>query len=227
MSVSIVCGRRGAGHWLRVRYRLYKIREPATMVTDYLLATLALPLAGILLATGVRSDSAGVALWGAAFLTIAVAAACGGTVHGFPRQLGMRRLVLWRVTTLLLALSADLVLVAAGLSLLERPQAVWLAALAALKLALFATWTRSRDDFRSVVIDQSLSMAMLLALVLSAGPTTAGAPWIVAGVIVCFLAGVVQRSELAALRLNQNDLSHLLQLVAIYLLYRGGLRLGQ
>jgi hypothetical protein len=194
------------------------------MVTDYLLAALAGPLAGILLVTGARADSAGVTLWGAGFMTIAVAAACGGTVHGFPGRLGARRPALWRATTLLLALSGDLLVIAAGVSLLDPAAAIWLTSLVALKLAMFASWTRSRDEFRHVVIDQSLSLAMLLALVLGAGAATAGLPWIVVGVLVCFLAGLVQRSGIQALGLNQNDLSHLLQLVGLYLLYRGGLR---
>lgn len=197
------------------------------MVTDYLLAALALPLAVILLAAGARTGSAAITLWGAAFASIAIAAACGGTVHGFPRQLGPRRPALWRGTILLLALSADLILAAAGLALLDRSPALWLAGLVAIKLAAFAAWTRSRTEFRWVVIDQAVSMAVLLLLVLSAGATTPGARWIVSAVIVCLLAGLVQRSEVAALRLNQNDLSHLVQLVGVYLLYRGGLLLAR
>ena len=211
-------GAGGGGTW----HLPWSISEPATMLTDYLLAALALPLASLLLRAGSGHDSLAAVLWSTGFVAIGVAALLGGTVHGFARQLGHHRRALWRATTLLLALAADVLVVAAGVAMLDAEAAAWLATVMALKLALFALWMRTREHFRFVVIDQLISLAALLALQLLAMPRARSAPWVVAGVLVCFTAGLVQRSALAVRRLNQNDLSHLVQLLGVYLLYRGG-----
>jgi hypothetical protein len=201
---------------------LSAITEPATMLTDYMLALLALPLAGVLLRAAWGEDSLAAVLWAAGLVAISVAAMLGGTVHGFARQLGHHRRGLWRATTFLLALAADLLVVAAAVAHMDPEAAAWLAAAMVLKLVVFALWMRTREHFRFVVIDQSISLAALLALQLLVAPGARSAPWIVAAVLVCFAAGLVQRSELAVWRLNQNDLSHLVQLVGVYLLFRGG-----
>ena len=50
-----------------------------------------------------------------------------------------------------------------------------------------------------------------------------GASWLIAGVAVSLVAGVVQARKLALHRqFNHNDLFHLIQMVALYMFYRGG-----
>jgi uncharacterized protein DUF6962 len=224
-TLSTVSRSRAGGERLRMPRLFSSISEPATMVTDYLLAALALPLAGLLLRTAHQRDSMAIMLWGSSFVAVAIAATLGGTVHGFANQLGTRRRELWRATTFLLALAADLLVVAAGVALLPVAAASCLALTMAVKLVLFTAWMRTRDHFRLVVVAQSLSLAALLALGLAFGRWGNGTSWIAAGVLACFIAGLVQQSGLTMRRLNQNDLSHLVQLVGVYLLYRGGLLL--
>ena len=47
--------------------------------------------------------------------------------------------------------------------------------------------------------------------------------WLIAGVLVSLVAGIVQARRLALHRqFNHNDLYHVIQMVALYAFYRGG-----
>jgi hypothetical protein len=49
------------------------------------------------------------------------------------------------------------------------------------------------------------------------------AGWIVAGVLVSLVAGLLQARRVGWHRhFNHNDLFHVIQMIAVYLLYRGG-----
>jgi hypothetical protein len=88
------------------------ITEPMTMATDYLLAGLAGAFAGLLLAKA-RHVRKSAGWWVPAFLVTAVAAAAGGTAHGFALYLGETNLrLVWAVTIVAIALSAILMIVA-------------------------------------------------------------------------------------------------------------------
>src|SRR5215207_4549600 len=53
-----------------------------------------------------------------------------------------------------------------------------------------------------------------------------GAPWLIAAILVTFVASVMQARRVGFHRhFNHNDLFHVIQLVALYLFYRGGLLL--
>jgi hypothetical protein len=98
-------------------------------------------------------------------------------------------------------------------------------AFAALKLVVYMIKVSRRPDFRVAAADYGGALAILLvgavyALVRWHLP---GASWLIAGVAVSLVAGVVQARTLALHRhFNHNDLFHLIQMVALYLFYRGG-----
>ena len=48
-------------------------------------------------------------------------------------------------------------------------------------------------------------------------------PWLVGGVLVSLVAGVVQARRLGVHRhFNHNDVYHVIQVIALFLFYRGG-----
>jgi hypothetical protein len=75
------------------------------------------------------------------------------------------------------------------------------------------------------VVDYGASMIAIAALAI-AGWVRSGAPaapWLIAGVVVSSMAAAVQLKKLTPhARFNYNDLYHVIQIVALYLFYRGG-----
>lgn len=80
-----------------------KISEPATTLTDYALAILAMVLGARLWMTPARPT--GVTLWSLGFFATAAAALTGGSFHGFrPRWSSRLRTAVWNVTLSLIGL---------------------------------------------------------------------------------------------------------------------------
>lgn len=209
------------------RSLLRGIEEPTTLLTDLVLGTLALFWAAALLAADAGLPTA---VWGAGFAATGVAAILGGVVHGFQHRMGPRHArPLWRATLHLVTLSSAAMLAAALLvfppSLLRT---AGLAVVVAKLLASSALIART-PEFRIVLADHAVALAGVLALQLAAwlGHGAASAPWIVAGIAVSVVAGAIQALGIAPHRhFNHNDLYHVVQIGALWLLYRGGLLLG-
>jgi len=98
-----------------------RISEPMTMVTDYLLATVALFFArGLFRAAGPRAKRA-VKLWAWGFLILAAAALVGGTFHGGAFYLAdpVRR-ALWNVTVYFIGFASALMVAGTAASRIAR-----------------------------------------------------------------------------------------------------------
>lgn len=214
------------------RSLLRGIEEPTTLLTDLVLGALALYWAAALLAAGADPGGAGLptAVWGAGFAATGVAALLGAIVHGFQDRMGPRRSrPVWRATLYLVALSSAAMLAAALLvfppSLLRTAGLVIVAA----KLLTAGALLARTPEFRIVLVDHAAALAGVLALQIAAwlGYGAASAPWIVAGIGVSVVAGAIQGLGIAPHRhFNHNDLYHVVQIGALWLLYRGGMFLG-
>jgi len=89
-------------------------------------------------------------------------------------------------------------------------------------------WMSTHDDFIFVIADygSALVLILVLAWTSSAAGLGAAARWITAGVAVSVVAAAIQALKLAPHpQFNHNDLFHVVQMGALYLLYRGGLLL--
>src|SRR5688572_134786 len=94
-----------------------KITEPATMITDYMLA-LACAIFAILT---LRSTHPAMPVWFLAFFTGSIAAALGGTFHGFKLHLSAGRAKgIWDFTMILIGASAAFMIAGALVSSLRR-----------------------------------------------------------------------------------------------------------
>lgn len=206
------------------------ITEPTTLITDYLLAAMVGYWALRLFLSAGQPRRMTALLWSGAFLASALAAATGGTVHGFALVLapGLKG-ALWKVTVYAIGLAGLLFLCAAATETLTPRGRRWVVALAVVKFAVFAVWMANHDAFRYVILDYAPSLVAVLVLEIWASlrRRSPEALWIVAGILLSFVAAAVQMSGLALHRhFNHNDLYHLLQLGAFALLYQGARRGG-
>lgn len=196
------------------------------MLTDYALALLGIWFGWRLVSGGREAGESSRVLWGASFLGMAVAAAAGGTAHGFAELLGgIEGTWVWKLTTFSIGLASAAMLAAAVVARLAGAARIALLGLVVAKVAIYIAWMSVHDDFRFVVYDYAPSMlavVLLLALPGRLAPLP-GAGWVALGVAVSFAGAAVQRSGFTLHRhFNHNDFYHVIQMAGLYLLYRGG-----
>ena len=182
-----------------------------TLATDYLLAL----ACGVFSALLFRLASSASAWWSVAFAAAAAAALLGGTYHGFPQ---LHPVLLWKATLVAAGIASCAMLIATAVATRIAPKLFfWLALL---KLAAYLAWIASDDRFLAVVIDSGA--ALLLVALLHAIGGDAAWRWMIGGVAVAVAGAGVQAMKLAPHpHFNHNDLYHVIQIAAMWLLYRG------
>ena len=205
------------------------ITEPTTLATDYALGALCAALAWRLHAAARVTNQRAVGLWAFAFAATAFGSFAGGTYHGFSTVLPAAvAAAIWTLTTIVVGFAACLLLSAALVAAVRPGARRWLLFGVWAQFAVYAVWMLWHDAFVNVIVEYGAAMLMTLVLQI-ATPGLRRAPstrWIVAGVGVTILAAAVQQSGFDLHRnLNHNDLQHLVQMVAVSLLYKGGTKL--
>ena len=181
--------------------------EPVTALTDYALASICIVL-GLKLIRISR-------WWATAFAALGAAALLGGTWHGF-----VHSVLIWNATTQSGGVASFAMVVGSAVFSTKGALLRLLAGLACVKLVAFAAWMLYHDDFIWVVADTGLALAIVALLHLLRWN-----PWMLAGVAASVLAGLAQASGFALHEhFNHNDLYHVVQAPAMFLLYRGVLR---
>ena len=138
-------------------------------------------------------------MWALAFLFTAFGSFLGGTYHGFAPQLApLASAALWKCTTIAIGLASFFLLAGS-----ERR----LSAFALVKFIVYASWMIAHDDFIWVIADYGVTL-LLVGIVVRT-------KWVIASILVSVLGAIVQIS-------GNNVVYHLIQLVALWLLYRGG-----
>lgn len=202
-----------------------QVTEPTTLLTDYALGALTAIFAGLLFRTWRLRADVSVALWAFALSAAALAAFTGGTFHGFTLYLGnLAAEILWKVTVYSIGVASFCMLAGSIVATVSRRLARWLLPAAVLKLALYAAWMTGHDDFRWVIYDYGLSMLAVLLLQTYAAYKLRmeSSRWIIAGIAVSLVgAAVQQRGITLHQHFNHNDLYHVIQMAATYLLFRG------
>lgn len=196
------------------------IAEPITTLTDYILAIECIVF--MILLVPIQQNS--VRLWAAAFATAAIAAALGGTCHGFAPYLSQETLVnLWHLMMALLGFTSFFLLGGTVISALPRSSHLWLLGAIALKLGFHLYFTTETNNFLYAVSDYLSAMAIVFVLQLpDAFKRLTSAILIISGIVVSGIAASVLWIEVAAIDpLTPNDVYHLIQMIALYLLFRG------
>jgi hypothetical protein len=202
-----------------------------TVLTDYLLGIWVLWLGLRLWRQGRRLNDRATGDWSLVFIFSAVAAFSGGTAHGFPDLLdGIGRALLWKLTVQAVGIASLCFLSAIIRSMFRGRVRHILMAVAFVKWAVYAWWMTSHDAFLYVVLDYLPSLLFvggMQAWCWLKKERIAGR-WIALGVVISLVAAGIQQSGFSLHRhFNHNDLYHVVQMVAFYLLYRGGLLLRQ
>ncbi len=204
------------------------IAEPTTLITDYLMAGVTGWLGWRLYRA--REGQAARSYWTFVFAASALAAALGGSYHGFANSLDDRFLLgLWTVTALVIGTASFGMVAGSATAVTVGTLRKVLLAFAAAQFGLYAVWTLDHDDFIYVIADTGTAMAIVAALhgwsALRARDRAS--LWMLGGVAVSLLAAAVQASGFDLHRnFNHNDVYHVIQIGAIPLFYFGarGLR---
>jgi hypothetical protein len=179
------------------------IAQPMTLATDLMLTVAAIVFAVRL--WGVHR------MWALAFLFTAAGSFFGGIHHGFSPQLTpIASLLLWKTTLFSIGFASFFLLAGS-----HRKAAVF----AIVKLVVYVSWMTRHDDFLYVIVDYGLTLLIVAMLVRSR--------WVIASIVVSVIGALVQQSGFALHRhFNHNDLYHVIQLAALWLLYRGGMQMN-
>lgn len=204
------------------------IAEPMTVFTDCLMAGVTGWLGWRLYLA--REGQSARSCWTFVFAASALAAALGGSYHGFANALDDRFLLgLWTVTALVIGAGSFGMVAGSATALTVGNLRKVLLAFAAAQFGLYAVWTLTHDDFIYVIADTSTAMAIVASLhgwsALRAGDRAY--LWLLGGLGVSLLAAAVQASGFDLHRnFNHNDLYHVIQIGAMPFFYFGarGLR---
>jgi len=201
------------------------IVEPMTTLTDYMI-TVAACYFGLQLAFSRRDEQRCRYFWAVGFMFIGLGALLGGTSHGFVNYLSDAALnAVWKGTLATVGLS--MAFAVAGTVISNVSLTAWrklLHGLNVIGLLFYTAWVSRHGGYLAVIVITvaSLGLIAMLQMKVLVRNNSSAARWIVAGVLVSFLSAAIQRSGIALHQhFNHNDLYHVVQLLGLYLLYRG------
>lgn len=203
------------------------LHEPVVVLTDYLLAVECGVFAAILARRG--ADAA----WIVVFAATSVAALLGGTVHGFlPDPEAPASRALWVITLLCVGvIAAALVRVGAGVGW-SRERARRLNPVLGMALIGYAGVVLFLSREFIVAIAAYLSAALFMMFIFARNGwrgRSAGVAPALSGVAVAIGGSAAQNAGIGLhpVYFDHNALYHLVQAVAMYLLFRAALEVGE
>jgi hypothetical protein len=206
--------------------RLAGITEPATVLTNVALSLVAFVLAAQLGLQAALEGTRSAASIAGAFMATGVAAAFGAVAHGIdPLREPELRARIWRGALYTTGFGGVGAIASAAFFAARGGARVLLLGFALIKLVIYLISAIRKPEFRLAVIDYGVALTVLLVgavygLLRWHEP---GATWIIGGVAVSLVAGLVQGLRVSPHRwFNHNDLFHVIQIVALYLFFRGG-----
>ncbi len=202
-----------------------QITEPTTMLTDYLLGLFTVILAVRLFKLNENQQENSILLWAGALVATAIAAFLGGTSHGFALHFSdFAKTAIWKATVYSIGLASFFMLSGTLFAAVANPLRKLLLGLILLKFLVYAGWMVSHDEFKYVIFDYAPAMlgVVLLQLYAYSKWKHKSAVWLISGVLISFSAAGIQMSGFTIHQhFNHNDLFHVIQIGANYLLYRG------
>ena len=199
------------------------------MATDYVLVVQCGFFAWRLWRVGKRAAQASVCSWAAGFACFGLASLAGGAFHGFSMLFSQTVLQeLWKVTVYAIGLASFFLLTGTLRASILPPVLRFVILIPYSQLITYVLWMATHDDFRYAIYDYAVTNLSIVVLQLYAriSRRSVSAPWLIGGVLVSFLAAAIQVNEIALHRdFNHNDLYHVIQMVGMYLFYRGALTL--
>jgi hypothetical protein len=202
------------------------LTEPMTVLTNLILAAVAFVLGARLAYAAAAEGQAASGCIALALLVTAFAAALGAAAHGIdPRADPVQRHRCWRGALYTTGLAAAATMASVAYFAARGHGRTAILVVAVVKLLVYLVRVARRPEFRFAAQDYGASLVVLLAGTAYAAARwgTPAGPWIVGAIAVSLVAALVQARRLSAHRhFNHNDLYHVIQIVALYLFYRGG-----
>jgi hypothetical protein len=188
------------------------VAEPMTMATDYALAAVTGCLCFFIFR---QAEQQSRKFWSLAFAALAVAAALGGTHHGFVIE------ALWTPTVLAAGVASFGMLAGSAIATTTGRLRQGLIALALAKLLAYSAWMLGHDEFIYVVADSGAALLAVSILHLFDWKNSCSR-WLLAGVAVSLAAAAAQASGFDLHPdFNHNDLYHVVQIAAMAFFYNG------
>ncbi len=201
------------------------VTESTTMLTDYGLGVLCALFGWRLWVTGQAPMRTSVKYWAGGMGSLAAAAAAGGTVHGWALTLTEPVLsALWKGAGLAVGVANFCFFCGTLAASVASPIRRWVMAVPCLQFVGYIVWMSGHNDFRYVIYNYGVTFAIILFIQVHGGLVRKAPPagWIIAGVLVSFLAALVQQSGMDPhSSFDHNDLYHVVQMAGVALLYRG------
>jgi hypothetical protein len=201
------------------------LSEPTTLVSNWVLAAVAVALGARLHRAGAGEERRAQRLWAAAFLAGAAAALAGGIVHGFAASLSpVAHTVLWKIVLVGTGFAGSLILAGTVLATLGGTWRGAFLAGAAGQLAVYLALVSGSEDVRHAVWNGTVTILAVLALALAtAFHDSRRLGWILLALGLSAAGLAAQRAGVTAAILNHNDICHVLQTAALWPFYRAGL----
>ncbi len=198
------------------------IHEPATLLTDYVLAVL-----GGYFAWRLHRQNPAARWWIRALLAMSISAFVGGSYHGFAPNFAPEVAAVWWKFVLILVCGIGFCM---GVSLIRETvptgrQRGWNGFLIG-KFVLSVAAVITYPKFVVAMLDYGLAMIAWAVAALLCRRAWSG--WMLAAVGLSAVAGWVQQSHWGiSAHFNHNDVYHLIQALALLGFYRGGRALGR
>jgi len=205
------------------------ITEPMTVFTNVVLGLIAMWLAARLgYGSAAEGKGAGFAL-ALALGATAVSAFLGAIAHGAdPRADAAVRQRFWRLTLYATGVIGATTVASVAFFAVRGPARTAVLIVAGLKLLAYWVSVTRRPEFRLAAADNAGALAVLFVAAVYVGWRFASpaSPWLVVGVLVSLAGGVIQVRRIGVHRyFNHNDVYHVIQVIALFLFYRGGVLL--
>lgn len=197
-----------------------QILEPVTVVTNFILAIVAFVLFRRLRKEGLKS-------WSYVLLCVGISAAMGMVTHGIYTQIGKTAYItIWVILNCVLAGSLLFMEIASVSKLIKSKLLQYLLVTKWLATCGFLGYLQHLN-----VSKYNMTIGIIIVLVTQVVWLTKGnkASWlIIGGVAIILLGGVLQSIPvvISALWFNHNDLAHVVHVFAIFLLYKGAMKLN-
>jgi hypothetical protein len=202
------------------------VTEPMTVATNVVLAVLAFVFAGHLAHQSAAEGSAATGCLAASMTATGLAAVIGALAHGTdPASREALRARFWRGALYTTGLIGAASVASVAFFAAQGSTRTVIFVFAGIKLVVFIVRVARHPEFRVAAADYGGALAIVLAGAAYEAfrRRSPGMVWLIAGVLVSLVAGIVQARKLALHRhFNHNDLYHVIQMAALYTFSRGG-----
>ncbi len=195
-----------------------RITEPTTMITDFILAIEAIIFSIIIFN---NYSTTAQLLWAFAFVITSFGAVLGGITHGFKEYTSDEtERIIWRLTLLSVGLGGVLMFLGILYAVINASLTI-ITAILIVSYIIYAVWILRNDKFIFVII-YYLPMLIGILIIELFNLSSPSAIWFISGILSTFIGfGIQIKGYKLHEHFNHNDIFHVIQMFAVYLLFIG------